>query len=213
MAATATRPLTENRPPLPGITKETWAELAQERKRLAADPSQNPVAADLTVDTKYLFRTQPNTHRRLTHTLPMRPEESTFGDEKKFHFQDRRWQALVAEPWFRDEFPNLKRDEYAAKMSEMLEALRDELGGIRLTFHRVTGRNECFLATNSDLLAAYIRRLVKDGKGEFAQVYEVNPRVRWLVGDKAFPNTETGKRLAFQYAESNNIEDIKLVKE
>lgn len=213
MASTATRSMTELTKPPATISKEVWAQLADERRRLMADPSANPVAADLTVSTAYLFRSKPGSHRRISHTLPMRPEEATYGDEKQFRFMDRRWQVLVAEPWMKPLYPDLSRAEWADKMAEMLEELRDEIGGTRIKFSRITGRNECFLPTNNDKLATYIRRLMADGKGEFRDVYEVNPRVRLVVGDQAFPNTESGKRLALKYAEEQGIEEIKLLKE
>lgn len=208
MAATATRSLVEA-PRTPVITDAVRKQLEQERLRMLADPSATLTPADLTSSSKYLFRSKPGTHKLIIHTLPMPPEEANYGDEKRYHFYARRWAVLVAQQYY----PDLTRDEAVKRLSAELEELRNEIGDTQFKFSQITRRQECFLGTDSDRLATYIRKLIAMRKGEFAQVYEANPRARIVVGDETFPDTETGRRLAHAYAAEKGISEIKVLKE
>lgn len=210
MAATAATRFTEARSmSYPAVTPETRAELAQEWKRLRADPDRAIAPAELTNDAKYLFRAKPGTYRKIVHTLPLAPEEAQYADEAKWKFALRNWKRLVAQP----AFPGLSRDEAAKALTERLEEVRDALGDTRITFTTIARKQECYFPTENEVIANYIRGLIAQGVGEFAQVYEASGKARVVVGDKAYPDTETGWRLARSYAAQHNIEDIKLVKE
>ena len=203
-----------NPPPFaPLVSDEVRARLALERRRLAADPGRVHLPAELSFSAKHVYRAKPGTYRRILHQLPMPPEESAAGDEKKYNFALRRWKATVAQPWF----PDLEREKAAAKLKDYLEKVRDALGDTGLKFTSVPRHQECYFVTNSDVIADYLDTLIAKGIGEFAQVVKEH-KVRLVVGmgtDKAeaFPNTEMGSRLARAYAAEHGLEEIKLVKE
>lgn len=210
MAATATSPITQARPAAyPSITPETRAELANEWKRLRADPDRAVTPADLTNDATYLFRAKPGTFRKIVHSLPLAPEEAQYETEAKWMFALRNWKRLVAQP----AFPDLDRDDAAKAMTARLEAVRDAIGDNRIIFTSIPRKQECYFPTESTVIAEYIRDLIARNVGEFAQVYEASGKARVVVGDKAYPDTETGWRLARSYAAQHGLTDIKLVKE
>jgi hypothetical protein len=215
MAATATSSATipaSRTAPL--ISPEVRAQLAQERKRLAADPDRSTIPAELHLTAKYVFRAKAGTHRRITHRLPMPPEEAAYGDEKRYKFNKRRWDAIVAHK----RYPDLTRDKAAEKLTAELDAVRDELADAKFKFTQIPRHVECFYATNSDVVGSYIMDLMDRKVGEFARVYREANRSRVVVGlgtdlAEAFPNTEGGWRLARQYANTHGITNIELVGE
>lgn len=196
----------------PRISDEVRAQLAQERKRLASDPGRIAVPAEHTVSAKYVYRTKPGTYRRVLHQLPMPPQETEAGDEKRFQFTYRRWKQRVArETWY----PDLEADEAAEKLTKLLNDVHDALGDTQIKFTSIPRHQECFFPTNSPVVAGYLDELIKQGRGEFAQVYREH-KVRLVVGlgtDKAqaFPNTELGSRAARAYAAEHGFTSIEFV--
>ncbi len=216
MAATPTQSsvLPQTRPAAPIITAEVRAQLAAERKRIAADPGRDHIPAELNLKGKYVFRSQAGTYRRIQHDLPMPPEEATYGDEKRYAFTKRRWDAGVAGK----RYPEMERAKAAERLTDELWAVRDALGDAKFKFTQVPRHCECFYVTNNDVIGAYIMDLIDRRVGEFAKVYREANRSRVVVGfgtDKAqaFPNTDGGWRLARQYAAANEITSIELVEE
>lgn len=212
-AVSSTSPVKPLAPSAPLISDAVRAQLAQERRRLAADPSVRHVPAELSFGARHVYRTRPGTYRRVRHNLPMCPDEATYGDEKAYRFALRRWKVLVAQSWF----PDLPREEAADKLAAYLETVRDALGDTKLKFTTVPRHQECYFVTNDDVVAGYLDQLIERGIGEFAQVYKEH-KARLVVGagtDKAeaFPNTELGSRLARAYAAEHGFDEIKLVKE
>lgn len=198
----------------PQVTPELRDQLAHERRRLVAMPELAMPPADLSRDERYLFRTRPGTHRGLLFALPLPPEEAAFNDNTvKYQFEKRRWTRLVARPMF----PDLDRDAAFEKASELLEDIRDRLGDAVIRFTQVGRAQECVFGTDDEVVAAYVRGLITSGKPPFDRVYEESGKARVVVGSgkdaKAFPNTNAGWNAARNYASTNNIEDIKLVKE
>jgi hypothetical protein len=193
----------------PVISKETREKLAQERKRLAADPSAVSVPADLAANAKYVFRTKPNTYRQLVVTIPLPPDEANFpGEPAQYNFVKRRWARLVGGPGLTGD----ARDKAAAEKKAQLEAVRDALNDDRIVFIRIKRSVECYYPTDNPVVAEYLRSLMLAGKEPFDKVYEVSGLTRLVVGDTAFPNTELGRKLAFAHmAEFGG--DLKIVTE
>lgn len=206
--------LVNPQPVAPLISKETRAALEIERRRLMADPALRHIPAEITFNAKHVYRARPGTYRRIVHFLPMPPEEAAAGDEKKYQFALRRWKATVAQK----AYPDLPREDAAKKLTALLEKVRDALGDTQIKFTSIPRHQECFFGTNDDVIAAYIDGLIAKRTGEFAQVYKESGRVRIVVGmgtDKAeaFPNTETGRRMAHAYAAEHGIKTIEIVEE
>jgi hypothetical protein len=198
----------------PLISPEVRAQLQQERRRIASDPSRETIPAELHLTAKYVFRSQAGTYRRIIHRVPMPPEEATYGDEKRYKFTKRRWDAVVAHK----RYPELTREQAAEKLTAELDAVRDELGDAKFKFTNIPHHIECFYTTNSDVVGEYILGLMDRKVGEFAKVYREANRSRVVVGmgteqAQAFPNTEGGWRLARQYANQHDIKQIELVGE
>lgn len=212
MAATPTQAMTIPAS-APAISQETRVQLANERRRMIADPARMLIPAELSFSAKHVYRSRPGSYRRILHQLPMPPEEAAAGDEKKFNFQLRRWKALVAQPWF----PDLPREEAAKKLIAYLDTVRDALGDTQLKFTHVPRHQECYFVTNDDTVAGYIDTLIARGTAEFAKVTK-EQKARVVVGintekAQAFPNTDGGWRLARAYAAEHDITSIELVKE
>lgn len=215
MAATPTQNATlPASRPAPMISAETRAHLAQERKRIAADPDRSRIPAELHLTGKYVFRAEAGTYRRIIHRVPMPPEEASYGDEIRYKFTKRRWDAKVAHA----RYPDLTREEATAKLTAELDAVRDALGDAKFKFTQIPRHVECFYVTSNDVIGDYIQDLIDRKVGEFARVYREANHSRVVVGfgteqAKAFPNTEGGWRLARQYAATNEITSIELVDE
>jgi hypothetical protein len=214
MAAVSSSHITNPAPTVPLISPEVRAQLAQERKRIASDPSRETIPAELNLTATYVFRAKAGTYRRILHRLPMPPEEASYGDEKRYKFNKRRWDAIVAHK----RYPDLTREKAADKLAAELDAVRDALGDAKLKFTQIPHHIECFYATNSDVVGEYLLGLITRKVGEFANVYREANRSRVVVGfgtdlAQAFPNTEGGWRLARQYAADHGLIDIKLVEE
>lgn len=201
MAAAATAPITLGVTNAPVISQETRRALEAERRRLMADPDRSLQPADLQVDATYVFRTNPGTYRRVVHDLPMKPEISSFKDDKRYEFALRQWTRLVAKP----AFPKAASNEAAAdSMAAMLENIREHLGDTRLIFTRIRRANESFYATDDEVIALYLRSLIAARVGEFAEIYEVSGRSRVVGGrgtenEMAFPDTTLGWNAARTY--------------
>jgi hypothetical protein len=210
MATVASSHITNPASTAPLISPAVRQQLAQERKRLAADPDRGHIPAELNLTATYVFRAKAGTYRRILHRLPMPPEEASYGDEKRYKFNKRRWDAIVAHK----RYPDLTREKAADKLA----AVRDALGDAKLKFTQIPHHIECFYATNSDVVGEYLLGLITRKVGEFANVYREANRSRVVVGfgtdlAQAFPNTEGGWRLARQYAADHGLIDIKLVEE
>lgn len=202
-------------PPMtaPLISPEVRAQLAMERRSLVADPNRMQIPAELQFSARHVYRSRPGTHRRILHQLPMPPEEARYGDEKRYRFDMRRWQQLVARQWY----PDLTPEAAAKKLTAYLDQVRDALGDTQLKFTHVARHQECYFVTNDDTVAGYIDRLIANRTAEFANVTK-EQKARVVVGintDKAqaFPNTDGGWRLARAYAAEHDITSIELVKE
>jgi hypothetical protein len=213
-AVAASSMIAEDRPSAPPITPETRAQLAKERLRLLADPARPSLPAEMNLSAKHVYRAKPGTYRRIKHNLPMPPEEKQAGDEKRFNYDLRIWKAKVAAAWY----PDLEREAAAKKLTAYLNKVRDALGDTRFKFTQVPRHQECFYATNDEVIAGYIDDLIARGVGEFAQVYREGGRTRVVAGlgteqAKAFPNTASGRALAFEYANEHGITAIEIVEE
>ncbi len=207
MAATTVQPIPYSQTPV--ISQQTREKLAQERKRLAADPSAVQIPADLNTNSKYVFRTKPNTFRQLVITLPLPPEEANFvGNQAQYEFALRRWKRLVGGPGL----TGPAREKASEDLKAQLEAVRDALGDERIIFIRVKRHVECYYPTDNPVIADYLRGLMTAGKEPFDKVYEVSGLTRLVVGDTAFPNTELGRKLAFAHMAEHGG-DLKIVTE
>jgi hypothetical protein len=214
MAAVSSSHIANPASTAPLISPAVRQQLAQERKRLAADPDRGHIPAELNLTATYVFRAKAGTYRRILHRLPMPPEEASYGDEKRYKFNKRRWDAIVAHK----RYPDLTREKASEKLAAELDAVRDALGDAKLKFTQIPHHIECFYATSSDVVGDYILGLMERKVGEFANVYREANRSRVVVGfgtelAQAFPNTEGGWRLARQYANEHELTDIKLVED
>lgn len=194
----------------PQVTDETRQMLAQERIRLLRQPEMAQPAVDLHRNEKYIFRSRPGTHRMIYHDFDVPPLEGS----KNFDFYNKGWETRqIKAAGLTPDSTEEQRKEAVKAARKRIDDLTFANDGTKIVFNRVRRTNECYWATNNELLAAYVRDLVKRRVGEFVNVYEVSGKSRVVVGDKAFPDTELGWQTARTYARDHNIDDIKLVKE
>lgn len=195
----------------PFITDETRQLLAAEKIRLQRDESAAIPAADLNRSERFVFRSQPGTARMIHHNIDVPPIKGIK------HYEHYRYQ------WERRQIeaaglgPDSDESKGAAAVKAAEKKIKDLVwrnsGSDLITFNRVRKTNECYFATDDEVLASYLRDLKERRVGTFGNVYEVSGRTRIVVGDKAFPDTELGWSTARAYARDNGIEDIKRVNE
>lgn len=177
---------------VPRITPETREEMRQRDFQAIRTPELESKPAPLRRTERYVFRTKPRTCRGLVHYINVRPDGLDETDPKE-RMRLRRWDF-----WQKKEIA-----KYGDDWPNLVQRVYEEIGGHTIAFHPINKKFECFFATDSDDVATYIRHFMKHGIGEFKWVYEQNPRAKWVVRDdnvaKAFPNTDTGARMAQEY--------------
>lgn len=174
--------------------KSALAMMQEQQAALARDAAQGALPAELYSSAKYVFRTRPGAEiRRLLHTVDVRPEDME--DSRSAHLI-KRWE---------------KRHPTKAER-ELLEHVADVMGRT-FAFQQVRGRKECFLETNDDRVAAYLRGFMERGVGDFVHVYEERGTKRIKVGDQVFPATALGRTTAMAYADKMGITQIDLIDE
>lgn len=208
MAAVATQQFTVQNYPF--ITDETRQLLAQEKIRLLRDESAVN-AADLNRNERYVFRSKPGTHRMIYHNIDIPPIKGGKHYEHYRYQWELRQIALAGLNADSDE--KSQADAVAAAEKHIASLKRRNSNSDLIVFARVRRANECYFATDDDVMAAYLRDLKDRKVGSFSNVYEVSGKSRVVVGDKAFPDTELGWQAARTYAREHSVDDIKLVKD
>lgn len=206
MTATATT----NASPMrlfPQISPETRQRLLAERMKLISDPEHAKPPADLTVEARYLFRSNPGTVRGVVHNLDMPPIDT---EAKHYKHVRRRWEDRMVRQYGK---PGEKREAVVARAEKFFQELTgiEHLDRTMIVFSPVKRAQECYFATDDPMVAEYVRDLIARKVGEFVHVYEQNTRARVVVGDEAFPDTDSGWRLARQHAALHGITDITVV--
>lgn len=173
-------------PSIRGMMRATQQELQQQ----ALD---NAVPAELYSKAKYIFRSRPGKTPRIQHTIELCPEDL---DDARSKHLIKRWEKRHPSKDERDE----------------IEHIYNTLG-TTFAFTMIRNTKECYLETNDDLVARYIRRLIAARRGDFAHVYEERGGRSIRVGDQLFPATRLGKQTALAYAEANGISELQFVEE
>lgn len=195
MAAIATQSLGQTAN-YPAISDRIWADLRQQQRQLLESPERAKPAAELFRTERFIFRTKPEAGiKRLVHTLDAKPEVDG-PEDRRGAFNLARWE---------------KRHKDEPGYAERMERFADVLGGRSVVFQAIPRHSECWFATDDPELAAYLRGLIKDGRGDFAHVYETNGQARLIVGNEAFPNSALGWEMARRAAQAAGIADIKIV--
>lgn len=172
--------------------QKTMVLMRQQQAELLRSGEGAAPPAELFSDKRFVFRTKPAARIvRLQHTVDARPEDN--GD-KRSEFLIRRWDKRHPD----------KADR------ELLEYIHDVVGRT-FTFTPISGKRECYFATDDQKVADYLRSLMNRRLGEFANVYEESGNRRLRVGDMEFPATALGRQTALAYAEKNGIAEIRFV--
>lgn len=216
--AAPVRSLTDARP-APFVTDETREAMRQQLLMEARNPNLRIAPTDLGLTNTYVFRTLPGMYRQVMHTVDGPPQETD--NEKRTAFNRKRWEQRVtgATKRTRDSGqPPAKVFATAAEAERYYDDLIDRLGSRTFAFNRIGKKLECFYATDDDVIAGYLKALIEAKIGEFAHVYCERGGARLVVGlgtdlEKAFPNTETGRKFAHQYAQDAGVTSIEIVTE
>lgn len=204
MTASAVELLGQPRRRAPRITPEIREEMRQRELKAQRQPETSVAPKTLNRTEKYVFRTRVRTVRGLVHYIDVRPEGLDEDDAAVRH-RLKRW----------DFHHKDDAKKYGKDWPALVQRVYDKIGGPKLEFVPIYHAFECFYATNDDDIAAYIRHFMARGIGEFKDVYEQSPRIKWVVGDgdatKSFPSTQMGAQMAQEYAASLGVTTLELL--
>lgn len=198
------------------VSPATRAMLAQERIEIMRNPEKARTPAELTLSDRFIFRTDPSVPlRAMFHMLDIEPiyepeDHSERGIARKFHWLSWRKRHIAQ---FQDSKKSKSLDQIATAARAYYAQLIDEIGDKKIVFKRVKRHDECYFSTNSLIVAEYIRGLISANVGEFGHVYEQSGLERIVVGERAFPATELGRKAAFKYAAEIGSDELKIVRE
>jgi hypothetical protein len=207
VAAVASSPIgvtvqTKASPP-PQVSPETWEAMRSQEREFQRSP-ERWMPTQIKSTAKYVFRTDRGSVRGLKHLIPTLPYRDADPDDKKAKVYQRAWQRA--------------RRFDPPGFAELIERVVDDLGGgDQINFRPILTRTECIYETDSDNVAAYIRILMKQQLGEFAHVYEQQPRSRLVVGEgeaaMAFPYTPQGMAMAQTHMAKHGLDVVRVVKD
>ena len=150
-----------------------------------ADESRLRPPARLGVKAKYLFRFPVGAGPRNMSVFLDYARESIEDRVQKFH--DRSFERRTKK---------LYGDQMGADLGFNLDSLREKMGGNYIEFTPIPGnpqrQGSCYLATDDDEVAAYIRYRMQTGSGHWQLLREEHPTEMIEVNGMRIPNTAEG---------------------
>lgn len=168
-----------------------WAQAHAHVGRRQVDTEERREPLELNPTMKYCFRTRPGGPRRpiIRIDAPDKDWATAYPDNPK-----GRGLLQLKTLWERRHAGD--DPEWLATIEQ---AHRDNSGRDGIVFNTIDSNLEAWYQTNSDAIAAVIRRYMRSNDADARFYYEVFPDREIMVGDKRFPDTQTGRDAALTF--------------
>jgi hypothetical protein len=178
-----------------------WAQAHMHSGRRKSDAEERREPLELTPSMKFCFRTRPGGPRRPIVRINWKEDDWGLDNQTK----EDKAKARLLYLW-----EKRNANESPEWLATMEQAVADNRGQREIVFTSIDSNVESWYQTDSEAIAAVVRRYMRSDDPNARFFYEVFPGREILVGDRRFPDSPDGTQAALAFmAESGG--DLKYV--